>query len=317
MKVIKKAPYQLCCFFGVMALSITLILSLFNKVVVTNDTSEYVNYYIFKFNYVVCAAVVFCIVKYSKKITDKISVTLLLIICTLIYIVFGIYFIVNVEPVLKADAQIVYNIAQAFIVKDYSAMNIGQYLYTCPHQLGLVVYESILLRIWNSPYAMFAANLLHVLVINFFTVKISALSFESNKTIVKYTIIGVFAFFPQLFFVVFAYGQIPGLSFSTIAVYFTIKYLKYGKGKNLLAATIGSAFAVVVRNNYIILVLALCAVCVLKLLKKVDIRTAVILICLLFAIFMPSKILLGFYEAKSGIDIQGEPKLLYVAMGLQ
>ena len=211
------------CKFSYIISGIIFILMFFlcavNKIVVTNNSGEYVNFYIHKYNYFFSAALIIALVLFLKHMLSNIKANMLFAIFSAVYIVVGIYLIVNVEPVLKADAAVVFDISRALNANNYSVFDLGGYLSRHPHQLGLSVYESLLLKIYDSVYTVYIANLIHTLLINYFLMKITDILFDKNETVNKYVMIFSFLFLPQLLFVVFPYGHTAGLSFMLIAAY--------------------------------------------------------------------------------------------------
>jgi hypothetical protein len=78
------------------------------------------------------------------------------------------------------------------------------------------------------------------------------------------------------------------------------------------------SIAVVLRNNSLIAVIAFILVFGLLIIKKPKIKTAILLALLIVALFLPQTLVNNYYEKRTGIEItEGEPKILWVAMGMQ
>ena len=134
----------------------------------------------------------------------------------------------------------------------------------------------------------------------------------------KYTILLTFLFLPQLFFVLFVYGTIPGLFFCLLSLFAFIKLDQKG---NLLYALLGTSsisLACLLRNNYIIFAIMLIGVCFLSIFYKWSWKKPVAIILILAGIFLSNKGLTAYYEQLVGGKIGvGTPKIAYITMGLR
>ncbi|MGM9605784.1 MAG: hypothetical protein ACI3XG_12060 [Faecousia sp.] len=247
---------------------------------------------------------------------EKINLRKLFFILSAIYTVIALYLILNAEPVLRADANSVHTAAKNILAGDYQDFEKGAYLSRYPHQLGLTLYESILALFSPNPQWNMLVNFLMVLGINCTAFLISRELFH-NRSISLLTILGSFAFMPQLFFVLFVYGTIPGFLCIFSGFYQALRFAKDRKAKNLIALVLLCAGAVTLKSNYAIGVLAIAFFLVLQMLKeRVCLKMAVALVSVLLCMVVPGKLVKGYFEAKTGADLnQGTPMNLYLAMG--
>ena len=257
----------------------------------------------------------FVISVYMTGFLDRLNERKLFTVLTAVYCVAAAYLILNAEPALRADAKQVLESVLKFREGDFAPFRKGGYFYRYPHQLGLAFYESQLVRFSENPQFLFLVNFLMVLGINRAGWKISDRLFGSTL-INCLTILMSFSFFPQLFFILFAYGVIPGLFFMMWGFYRGICYADERKSKDLVLMCLSLGAAVLLKQNYLIGAVAMVIFLCLKLLKTRDRRLIAGVLAVLFCVTVPGKILCRYYEQKTGSTLdQGCPSVLWVAMG--
>lgn len=116
---------------------------------------------------------------------------------TALYAVAALYLILNVDTTLRADAKSVFNAAKAFRLGDCSMLQKGGYIYRYPHQLGLMLYDCILMLFRADPAFNFVMNFVFVIGINHLSCKISDALFH-DKAVNLLTIVCTFAFLPTV-----------------------------------------------------------------------------------------------------------------------
>lgn len=247
---------------------------------------------------------------------DQVNQRKLFCILSAVYTGIALYLILNVEPTLRADAEEVHTSANQILAGDYTAFQKGNYLYRNPHQLGLVTFECLLALFSPNPQWNMVVNFLLVLGINYTTFRISQELFQ-NRAISLLTMLCSFAFLPQLFFVLFVYGTIPGLCCMISAFYQTLRFTREKKIRNLIALILFCAGAVMLKSNYAIGIIAIFIYLVLQLLKeKVTLKMAAALISLLLCLVVPNRLVRESFEAITNNPTdQGIPMNLYLAMG--
>ena len=235
-----------------------------------------------------------------------------------LYIVAGMYLILNAPPQIRADAGAVYQFASEFNHGDYSGLLIGSYLARYPHQLGLVTFERILMLFNSSTRFMFTAYLFMILVINYMQWKISEILSMRNTAVANLTLLFSFAFLPQLFFILFLYGLIPGLCCMISSVYFMLRYFQERSTKYCVFCIILMIISCTLRNNYIIGAIAMMILYLLDFLhNRVKSSVLIALVVVTCTMLFPKALIIG-YEFESGTTIESAtPKLLWVTMGLQ
>lgn len=253
-------------------------------------------------------------VKYLNKISDR----TLFAICTVIYTLFAIYLIFNVEAQIRGDAQGVYKGAICLMQNDYSVLNEGGYFFYYPHQLGLALYTSVINLFSTNLRVHFIVNYFMLMLAYFVTWKCAKLMFEKEKIVVNLTIIIMFLFYPPLFFTLFIYGHIPGCLCIMLAIYLFIKREKNIGKHNEFAIVLLIICACTIRNNYMIAAIAIAILYIFDAIRKKNWRPLVITVLILVTFSLGSNLVKQYYQKQSGIEInEGIPKILWVAMGIQ
>lgn len=254
----------------------------------------------------------YMILRFSEKIDEK----RLFIICSVIYLIAGIYLIMNISSLLRYDALAVHNAAIAMHHGDFSTMDTGHYTYRYPHQIGFLIYEYLIGFISKDPKIIFLINLIEILFINFFLYKITKEVFKDMHKVNLMTIVLSFLFLPQFFFVTFAYGLIPGLFLLTIGIYYLLKAEQTKKKKFMIISGIFLMLAVLMKKNFIIALAACLCYLLLRYFKEKD-NKMIVLAIFLIVIFVAGKTVMTIgFETYTGKKVnQGVPAVLWVAMG--
>ncbi len=256
------------------------------------------------------------------KLVGSISESRLFTVLAVAFTLAGMYIIFNTTMTLRNDPNYCFSAAKDFNLGDYRSLLFDHYLGYDSHQLGLVTFERILCLFSENIMFFQLFNLALGILNNYLTYRIADLVFGGNALINKFAILLSFLFLPQLFFIMYIYGNIPGFTCLMTAYFFGLRAL-LGRGRlpwaDLLLSVIFSAFAILIRSNYMIGVLALAIVALLDLIGRRRIVAAVTVLLAAVLIFtVPTRALHAYYEAESGIEIsRGTPMILYVAMGLQ
>ncbi|KRM53480.1 hypothetical protein FC64_GL000391 [Ligilactobacillus araffinosus DSM 20653] len=198
--------------------------------------------------------------------------------------------------------------------------NLGGYLAIYPFQLGYVTYLRLLECFSTNIRFFYLLNVLIFLLINYLLYRIVKLVTKNNWLVMNWTLLLSFAFLPELFFVLFIYGNIPGLCACLAAVYFGLKLImddSHGRFTWLWCVLL-FVLAYQLKSNYQIAVLALGIVFVLHAIKYRRYKL-IAMPLITFALMLGSnKLVTAAYEAESGLHLsKGLPMITYVAMGLE
>ncbi|MFR5847341.1 MAG: hypothetical protein ACLUFP_04650 [Streptococcus salivarius] len=133
----------------------------------------------------------------------------------------------------------------------------------------------------------------------------------------RLAVIMSFGFLPLVFNIMFAYGLMYGLFFSSFAILFFLRYLRRGKARNAIISVAMLSLAYWVRSNNIILIIALSGILILLTLREKRYRY-LLLVLAFFAFPMTlHKATTSYYEITTHQKIPGTPQIAWLAMGLQ
>ncbi|WP_026493019.1 hypothetical protein [Butyrivibrio sp. XPD2002] len=252
-----------------------------------------------------------------RDLLKKVTPGKLFLICSLIYIIAGLYLTFRVPDTIRSDPYMIYKYAKKFLDADYEGLTGGYYLRFFPYQLGMVTFEMGLLSIWNSTRILFIANLILILGINFLQWRITEL-LSKNKLVINYSIALSFGFVPMLFYILFTYGTIPGHFFLCLGYYFLIKHIKNHSPLSFIFCGLSLGIAVIFKPNYLIAAVACAIIIFMDLLKRFSKGKLVILVIVIILSIAPNKAFLQMWRNISGVDFDGgAPYVLNVTMGLQ
>lgn len=251
-------------------------------------------------------------------ILDKVPETVLFIVLALLYLAGGIYLITHIQMELRYDSGICYWNALNFRGGDYSNLQLGEYFYEYPHQLGLVSYNCLLIWISDDPNFVYFVNLLWILLGNFFMWRTTALIFEYHSKVRKMVILMSYAFLPQFFYLFYAYGQVPGLGCLMIAVYLTIRAVQKESPLSMVLSLVFMGMTCLLRMNYAIGGIAMLIVYLLYALRRKKLLWGVAAAGVVVSMILPRYVVDSYYEKAANTDLSnGSPALLHIAMGLQ
>lgn len=252
--------------------------------------------------------------KLLKHFTKK---QLFLLLAT-VFSIGGLLLIVLTTDVTRDDAATVFRSAVNINRGNLSSLKEGAYLFRYPHQLGLVTFERLVLTIIPIPSMVifFLLNILAILLTNAMTWKITEQMFDDDH-ISKWTIFLSFAFLPQFFNILFVYGIVYSLAIASVGIYFFIRYLNAHKKTDAIISLLALATAYWIRNNSVILLVALTLIILLEAIRQRQIQFILYPLILFSLAIGFNKGTVAYYEHLSGHDLKGTPKVAWLAMGLQ
>lgn len=236
---------------------------------------------------------------------------------SLLYLLMGVVLLVCLPLQLRDDAASVYHAARLLNEGNMEALQSGSYLSRYPHQLGLVTLERVLLQLPQAGvWTLLLANLLAILGINYANWQISEQLFQ-NKNVSWYTILALFAFLPQFFNLFFVYGLSYSLCAASFGLLYLSRYRQHPTIKYALLASSCLALSYWIRNNNSILLIAVSLVIVLEYLLYQKRHSLIIMVSMLVLSIGLNKATMFYYEQVSGVPLAPNPKITWVAMGLQ
>lgn len=305
--------------WSTLLLALLTLSSVFYRTILLMDGSEFA--YIHRNSFMIVGISIlsvilfFILLRFIIKLPSKI----ILLLGTIFYLVLGIYLIIHQNDILRHDALEVYKSAKNLNQLNYSSLKqLVGYLYKYPHQIGLVTFERVLLFIFgsNNIKALFFVNLILCICDNFLLFKITE-SLFSDSNVNKILLVLSFLFLPHIFFILFVYGINYGLFLVLLSLFFLIRFIDDKKWINLVGTLIPLVLAVIIRSNYIIMAMTIFIILILDFLRTKSWKNILLAILPFILISLLNGLLVNSYEKASKIsEIDGEPKIAWVAMGL-
>lgn len=270
-----------------------------------------------EFTFFLAAAVCFGACFLFSRIAGKINEKALFAAGASAILLAGIFLIINADELLRFDQLYVYETAMELLENDYGSVLKGGYLSYFPHQLGMVTYERAIGLFSKSTKVIFFFNLLEVIGINFYLWRLTDLFLGHDHVVNVNTIFLSFLFLPQLFFILFAYGLVPGFFFMMAAFFYGAKSVYAYQRKYLVYMLLFSCLSVFLKENYLIGTIALAIWLFLKFLEKREYRVMLCALLLLPCCLLFGKAARGICGWESGVTMEkGVPVMLYIGMGV-
>lgn len=172
------------------------------------------------------------------------------------------------------------------------------------------------MRICKNEKSLYVINLFEIILINWFGYKIADLIFEHNTNVNKLVIILEFSFLPQLFFIMFAYGLIPGFCAMIVVFYFVLEFIEYRKVYAAISSAILCVVAAVLKMNFLVGAIAVFIILFLDFMKNKKYRSLVLAITIIVGTLMSGKVMKVMYERETGVEkSNGVPSTDWIAMG--
>lgn len=252
----------------------------------------------------------------DKQSRHKRLLIISIALCSVIFVLLLLYVLNTLIPQYW-DQKRVYHYAQFYNEKNYKELNVG-YLKTNPHQVGMIFFESILLRIINHYGFLQAINAFITAAIVFL---ISRLSYEisDNEEASLFALLIASGCLPLFYFSSVVYGDIYQILTSLLISYLIILFIKRNKTAYLIGAFLIATISVPIKkNSYIFLI----AFLIFYLLQIINIKKYLLLVLAPLIIVLPflsSKAILTHVEKKSGVSFTPEQEissLSWLFMGL-
>lgn len=282
---------------------------------------------------VVSVILVLIVIYHLTKLSHKFIHTkqYLLALVLALYGLGGIILILFNKSVPGADPMSVFKIAEEFAQNHMNAIHpYSSYLSYYPHQIGLVAYYEILLRIWNllpgdiiGYHFIKIINILWTEVLIICLYKLIKQLFNSDK--IQITLLFLLIFnLPLLMFSTFVYGEVPSIAIFSTGLLCLVKIINKSAKHALLNWTyiflsiICFATCVSIRKNTLVLMIAIFIVLFLTALSQkryflLLLNAVYIVVCLNI---LPTIQL--FYELRAENHLmEGVPPLAFIAMGMQ
>ncbi len=253
----------------------------------------------------------------ALRAVKKVNARWVFVILAGIYFIAGMFLIWKIDMTQYNDSGLCYTNAAKLLQGDYSGFQKGEYVYEYPHQLGLILYDSLLIFLCDKISFVYCVNLLWVIAGAFILWR-GVLRESQNHREGKIILLLAFGFLPQFLFLFFAYGLVPGLGCLLFALYFWGRYFQKEEKWCLVLGLLFLGAACLVRMNYMIAGIALFIICLLQGMKRKKKSVFVACVLVLVIMIVPKVLVTKGFEKVTGADLsQGMPATLHIAMGLQ
>ena len=248
--------------------------------------------------------------KENKKIVE---------ICLIAIALIASFLVLGGQVIPGGDQGIVIQIANQFLNRDFTSLEIGEYLYQYPHQIGHVVAYMLPCFLFGD-YGVIAiqlGNVGMVVISIWYTWKITSKMFH-NKTIGIVTVLATGTFIPFLLYVTFVYGNLIGHTLSLCAIWYQWKWFESKKKLYVFITFITIIIAVLIKSNYLI---PMCAIVIMYLWEGIEKKKFISIamgILIVICYFVSNFALKSGVEWYTGQDMpKGIPQIAWVSMGLQ
>ncbi len=264
--------------------------------------------------YLTCKIIKFCLKKVRKKY-------LILGLVILLYVLIQVIWI-NIREAFPSGEQ--YNIYQlAISMKENNLESYVQnsyifnshisnkiYLERYNHQFALAFLFSLLFRIFNSTdililqYFNMLCNTLLAITI-FLICKELSTKYKVNKYLAMFL---YFTFLSIPLLITFIYGDLSGMTFAMLGVYFLMKYTGKRKIRYAVYSAIFTAIANMFRMNMLIFLIAMVIYLILDLISKKDdakniITKIIVIIGFIIMSILPSTLTKMYFCKKCNLDV--------------
>lgn len=254
--------------------------------------------------------------KFITKTIKKIAITI-----AVIWTIFSIIWILSTQLKPRADQHYVMNTARNIANGNYSDFEKGSYMDIYPDQSGIVMFM-FLVGMFLGKYNYVAIQLLNVvgmLISYYYIYKICNIIFKEKSRIEKYIIlISMFLYIQMAFYTTFVYGNIFGLMFSLIGIYFELSYFEENKIFRIIISFICISLSIIMKANYLVTLLAMLGLLIYEAIFKNKYKYFLLVIVLIAFYIVGNKLVVFSIEKTTNKQLSaGVPKLAWIEMGLQ
>ncbi len=239
------------------------------------------------------------------------------IVC-LISLIVSIYWIGASNTAPWADQQNICDYAVAFNQGDFTGLQKGGYVASCPQQLGLITLMRIFFWFFGNgnfrPFQYFSALMVPVIILagSMIVRKLS----QENELAELFYLFLIILCLPLYGYVPFVYGEICSTAFILLATWMFLSCLDFFNWRKVIMLGGMIGIAVQMRQNALIMVIAFLIVIVVKLISgKRERYVWATGISVIFGVLLFQFIIKGIYFDVMPKDSKAMPAVLYVTMG--
>lgn len=239
----------------------------------------------------------------------------------LLFIIFSLslIWVLATRVIPSDDPLFIFDGAYGLRINDYHMFEFKGYFAKFHHQLGLTYIYYFLSFIFGN-YNYLAIQIINVICVTlFFNYLIKIMDLYKIKNISKLLLLllGIF-FIPLWAYACLTYGNIMGLTFALISIYYSLLFLDNKKVLNALLAAIFIFISLLAKQSYLIFLIAIIIHVILNIIKEKKFINSILIILLLLSFFCASRLPIIISKAITNEDLnEGISPVAYIAMGLQ
>ncbi len=266
---------------------------------------------------VIAVGVLWGIGKLFSRFFNNKTANIFLTIACLFSFLFSVYWINAAPAAPEADQMLVCQYAAAFNQGDFNGLKIGRYIARYPQQLGLVTFLRGLYYVFGEmnyrAFQYFAAATVPLCV--FSGCQILRHITNNNRRAEMYYLLLVISCFPMYAYVPFVYGDLPSTAFGLLATWLLLSCMERFSVPKVIALGLVAGFAVQLRKNTLILLIAFGVVIIVKLFEKFRWQLIITGCSILIGTLLLQGALRILYYDEWDDTADAIPALLYVVMG--
>lgn len=214
-----------------------------------------------------------------------------------------------------ADSADIQKAAAGLLSGDYSSFIASGYIGRWQNQIGLTLIEAVLIRIFGDHSHVFF-QLINACCIPVIASSLTRFT-ESKFGKLSVLLMGLL-WFPLLFSVSHVYGNVPGLMLSLLAFCYHFDHFNSGRLRQGILSAFLMAFACLIKQNYIIFLIAYILICIVNSLKRKKSVYAVMALSAVLLSVLFTWTATGITEHITAFKMEGGvSKWSYIAMAMQ
>ncbi len=235
----------------------------------------------------------------------------------------GTVWVLSSQTCPSEDSYTVTAAAREFAENNFDRLTNGQYFKNYPFQLGYVLFNEGVFRfieLFTHPDTVMVLEVMNAFflaMINVLLLSIGAKLFKDHRVDLVTTVLLALSAAPVID-CVFTYGLFPGMAFALLAVYLELKWLIDNKPLCSIGAAASIAFAIMLKSNYLIWMIALVLVWIVKIpARKKYVMDVLFLTGTVVLSLCVQPTVKRFYEKRANYELGDSiPYSSWIAMGL-
>lgn len=302
----------------------------FSQVFYNEDSGEYVEIYmpflrdgIKKniFGILIAFLLLFGLSLFAEKWMKEWQIRILLIAEILGIFFFCSFYLKQLQAVPWADSGAIINVAEELLTGDYSSFEKGNYLAIYPNQIGITWLITCLIKLFPQCAIETVLQVLNCVcaagIVFWGYMAVHDLWKKKSIEIVYLGVQG--GYLPLYFYTGFMYGEIISLFLAVVSISMVIKSLRnkhrLGFVVEMGIAGLSMGAAVLIRNNNLIVLMAVCIVLAVIAICEKNRRCCIMIFVMIIGISIPSLHRSIFYKDYYRADY-GYPVSVWVYMGM-